>query len=97
MPRIEVEPGQLQAAGGRQAAVADHVAGLCGPLAAAGDAAAEAAGEPAAAAAIADCAGAWAVSLQMLSRSVSGLAANVGAAGSAYQLTDATAIQGPGR
>jgi hypothetical protein len=90
--RIEVDPGQLHAAGGRQAAVAQQVAGLCGPLTAAGDAAAGAASEPGAAAAIADCAGAWTVSLQMLAQSVGGLAANVGAAGSAYLVTDTTAI-----
>jgi hypothetical protein len=92
MPRIEVDPGQLHAAGGRQAAVAQHVASLCGTLTAAGDAAAGAASEPGAAAAIADCAGAWTVSLQLLAQSVGGLAANVGAAGDAYRLTDTTAI-----
>jgi hypothetical protein len=95
MPRIEVDPGQLHAAGGRQAAVAQHVAGLCGTLSAAGESAAGAASEPGAAAAIADCAGAWTLSLGMLAESVSGLATNVGAAGSAYALTDATAISGP--
>jgi hypothetical protein len=95
MPRIEVDPGQLHAAGGRQAAVAQHVAGLCGTLGAAGDAAAGAASEPGAAAAMAGCAGAWTVSLGMLAQSVGGLAANVGAAGDAYVLTDTTAIGGP--
>jgi hypothetical protein len=94
MPRIEVDPGQLHAAGGRQAAVASQVAGLCGTLRAAGDSAAGAASEPGAAAAIADCAGAWTISLQLLAQSVGGLAANVGAAGNAYQLTDTTAIGG---
>jgi hypothetical protein len=92
MPRIEVDPGQLHAAGGRQEAVAQQVASVCGTLSAAGDAAAGAASEPGAAAAIADCAGAWTLSLQMLAQSVGGLATNVGAAGGAYQLTDTTAM-----
>jgi hypothetical protein len=92
MPRIEVEPGQLHGASGRQLALAGQVAGLCGTLEAAGDAAAGAAGQPVAAAAIADCAGAWSVSLQMFAESVAGLATNVGAAGSAYETTDAGAM-----
>jgi len=97
MPRIEVEPGQLHGASGRQQALAHQVTSLCGTLEAAGNAAAGAAGEPAAAAAIADCAGAWSASLQLFAQSVGGLAANVGAAGSAYATTDATAIPGAGR
>jgi Excreted virulence factor EspC, type VII ESX diderm len=92
MPRIEVEPGQLQTASGRQTALAEQVAGLCGALEAAGNTAAGAAGEPVAAAAMADCAGAWSASLRMFSMSVAGLANNLGAAGSAYELTDTTAI-----
>jgi Excreted virulence factor EspC, type VII ESX diderm len=95
MPRIEVDPGQLHSAGGRQAALADQVAGLRGALEAAGASASGAAGDGAAAAAIADCAGAWSVSLGALAQSVGGLATNLGAAGSAYAQTDATAIQGP--
>ena len=97
MPRIEVETGQLHTAGGRQAALAEHVVGLCGSLEAAGNAAAGAAGEPGTAAAIADCAGAWSASLRLFSASVAGLANNVGAAGSAYLSTDETAITGPAR
>jgi hypothetical protein len=92
MPRIEVEPGQLESAGGRQGALADHIASLCGTVIAAGDAAAGAAGDPRAAGAITDCAGAWTASLQMLSTSVGGLGANLGAAGSAYLGTDSGAI-----
>ena len=92
MPRIEVEPGQLHAAGGRQAALASQVASLTGSLEAAGDAAAGAAGEPGAAAAIADCCAAWSASLGMLADSVGGLASNLHAAGSAYAGTDANAI-----
>jgi hypothetical protein len=94
MPRIEVDPGQLHSASGHQLALADQVAGLCGSLAAAGNAAAGAAGNPAAAGAIADCAGAWSVSLLVLADSIAGIAGNVGAAGSAYATTDATAIPG---
>jgi hypothetical protein len=75
-------------------ALAEQVAGLCGTLEAAGNTAAGAAGEPAAAAAIADCAGAWSASLLMFSMAVSGLATNVGAAGSAYATTDANAMPG---
>jgi hypothetical protein len=92
MPRIEVDTGQLHSASGRQAALAEQVTSLCGALEAAGNAAAEAASEPYAAAAIADCAGAWSASLRMFSASVAGLATNVGAAGSAYSATDATAV-----
>jgi len=51
-----------------------------------------AAGEHVAAAAMADCSAAWAWSLQALAQSVGGLAANVGAAGTAYAATDATAL-----
>jgi len=32
MPRIEVEPAELQAAGGRQAALGGQIAGLCGQI-----------------------------------------------------------------
>ncbi len=96
MPRIEVETGQLHAAGGRQAALAEHVVGLCGSLEAAGNAAAGAAGEPGTAAAIADCAGRG-PPRSLFSASVAGLASNVGAAGVAYLSTDATAIAGPAR
>lgn len=94
MPRIEVEPGQLHAAGGRQTALAAQVAAMCGSLDAAGSAAAGAAGEPGAAAAIADCAAAWSASLAMLANAVGGLGANLGAAGTAYAQTDATAMPG---
>ena len=97
MPRIEVETGQLHAASGRQSALAEQLAGLCGPLEAAGSAAAGAAGEPVAAAAAADCAGAWSASLRMFSQSVAALAGNVGAAGTAYLTTDANAIPGAPR
>jgi hypothetical protein len=97
MPRIEVEPGQLHSASGRQAALASQVSGLCGPLEAAGSSAAGGAGEGVAAAAIADCAMAWSLSLQMLAQSVSGLSSNVGAAGSAYAMTDAAAMPGAPR
>jgi hypothetical protein len=97
MPRIEVETGQLHTASGRQAALAEQVATLCGALESAGNTAAGAAGEPVAAAAIADCAGAWSASLRMFSGSVAGLATNLDAAGSAYLATDATAIGAPGR
>jgi hypothetical protein len=55
MPRIEVEPGQLHSASGRQAALADQVAGLAGRLDGIGADAAGAAGEHVAAAAMADC------------------------------------------
>jgi hypothetical protein len=97
MPRIEVEPGQLHTASGRQAALAEQVAGLCGRPEAAGNSAAGAAGEAAAAAAVADCAGAWSASLRMFSLSVAGLAGNVGAAGTAYVTTDTSAIPGAAR
>jgi hypothetical protein len=94
MPRIEVDPGQLHAAGGEQAALAAQIGSLCGAVEAAGDAAASAAGQAGAAAAIADCAGAWSMSLQLLAQSVGGLATNVDAAGGAYTGTDMTAMPG---
>jgi hypothetical protein len=97
MPRIEVDTGQLHTASGRQTALAEQVAALCGALEAAGNTAAGAASEPYAAAAIADCAGAWSASLRMFSASVARLATNVGAAGSAYLATDASAIPGAPR
>jgi hypothetical protein len=83
MPRIEVDTGQLYAAGGRQAALASQVASLTGTLDAVGDSAAGAAGESMAAAAIADCCAAWSASLGMLADSVGGLASNLHAAGAA--------------
>jgi hypothetical protein len=92
MARIEVDTGQLSVAGGRQAALAAQLAALCGPLEAAGEAAAGGCGEPAAAAAIADCAGAWSASLGLLAASVSGLGENLGAAADAYHGTDAGAM-----
>jgi hypothetical protein len=92
MPRVEVEPGQLHGAGGRQTTLAGQLAAIMGDLASAGDAASGAAGEPAAAAAIADCCAAWAASLGLLSDVVGSLGANVDAAGGAYASTDATAI-----
>jgi hypothetical protein len=94
VPRIEVDPGQLQTAGSRQGALGEHIASLCGPLIAAADAAAGAAGDPRAAGAITDCAGAWSASLGMLAESVGGLGANLGAAGDAYLGTDAGLIPG---
>jgi hypothetical protein len=66
--------------------------GLAGRLDSIGADAAGAAGEHVAAAAMADCSAAWAWSLQALAQSVGGLAANVGAAGTAYAATDATAL-----
>lgn len=96
MPRIEVEPGQLQSAGVRQAALGNQIAGLCGQIEAAGNAAAGAAGDAGAAGAMTNFAGAWAVSLAMLSTSVAGLGVNLGAAGNAYVGTDTSAMPGPG-
>ena len=92
MARIAVETGQLHTAGQRQLALAEQVAAVCGPLEAAAQSAAGAAGEPAVSAAITDCAIAWSTSLALLSGSVSGLGGNVDAAGSAYTTTDANAM-----
>jgi hypothetical protein len=94
LSRIEVEPGQLHTASGRQGALADQVTGLAGRVDSAGHAAAGAAGEMVAGAAIADFTMAWSLSLQMLAQSLGGLAANVGAAGSAYTATDHGAMPG---
>ena len=97
MSRFAVEPGQLFAASGRQSSLATQVAELCGRVEAAGQSAADAAGEMVASAAIADCAMAWSLSLRMLSESISGLAGNVGAAGSAYESTDRGVMPGAPR
>jgi hypothetical protein len=97
LSRLEVDPGQLHAAGGRQRALADQVAGLAGRADAAGHAAAAAAGELVAGAAIADFTMAWTLSLQMLSQSLGGLATNVDAAGSAYTQTDQGVMPGAPR
>lgn len=64
---------------------------------AAADAAAGAAGDPRAAGAMADCAGAWAASLSVLAQSVGGLGTNLTAAGGAYLGTDAAAMPGAPR
>ena len=92
MPRIEVEPGQLQSAGGRQAALAEQIMALTGPVEAAGADAAAGAGEAVAAAAISDCATAWSASFGMLAGSVMRLSANVGAAATEYTATDTNAM-----
>ena len=76
--------------------LAEQVAALCAQVEGAGGDAAAGAGEPAAAASMADCAIAWSASLGMLAQSVAGLAANVGAAGTAYAATDANAMPSAG-
>jgi hypothetical protein len=94
MPRIEVDTGQLHAAGGRQASLAEQLVSMSGSLGATGNSAAAAAGEPGTAGAIGDCCAAWAMSLAMLADSVGGLGSNLGAAASAYATTDANAVPG---
>jgi Excreted virulence factor EspC, type VII ESX diderm len=94
MLRIEVEPGQLHSAGGRQASLAGEVYSLRGALEAAGETGAGAAGEPDAAGAIADCCAAWSASMTTLADSVGALASNLDAAGGAYTGTDEGAIPG---
>ena len=89
MPRIEVEPGQLHAGAGRQQIVSASVLEAAGRLQSAGRSAAEAAGEAGAAGAIAGWATTWATSLASLGGAVG---ANLGTAGEAYTVTDATAI-----
>jgi uncharacterized protein YukE len=97
MPRIEVDPGQLQGAGTRQAALADQVSALGGTIDATGSTAAGAAGEPIAGAAISDFATAWSLSMQMLAQSLSGIAGNVSSAGTAYASTDQSVMPQAGR
>jgi hypothetical protein len=92
MPRIEVEPGQLFAAGGRQSAVSARLLEVMGQLEGAGMSAASAAGEPGIAGQMANWSMAWASSLSALAGSVGGTAQNLGAAAGAYSLTDASAI-----
>jgi uncharacterized protein YukE len=88
MPRIEVDPGQLHSASARQAALASEITAIGSRIQSTGAAAAGGAGEPAASAAISDFASAWSLSMGMLAQSLSGVAGNVSAAGTAYATTD---------
>jgi hypothetical protein len=92
MPRIEVDPGQLTAASGRQSAVAVSVMEAAGRLESAGLEAAGAAGEAGVSGAMASWTSAWASSLAALGNAVGGTAGNLSSAAGVYQTTDANAI-----
>jgi hypothetical protein len=96
MARIEVEPGQLGVAAGAQSRLAGRILEMAGQAGAAGNAAADAAGDDRLAAAASDSAAAWSASLMMLAESVGGIAGNLGAASAAYQTTDDCAIPAGG-
>ena len=92
MPRIEVQPGQLTAAGGRQAAISASMIEAVARLETAAAAAASAAGDPGVAGAVSDWSVGWGSSLAALATAVAGTAGNLDSAAGAYELTDATAI-----
>ena len=93
MPRIEVDPGQLQGAAAEQASVAASLSELVSRLAAVG-ASASAAGAPEAQDAITSWCANWEGSLGATASSVGALGTNTQAAASAYLTTDATAMPG---
>jgi uncharacterized protein YukE len=93
VPRIEVEPGQLQGAAAQQATVAASLTELVGRIAAVG-ASASAAGAPEAQDALMSWCANWQGSLGATASSVSALGTNTQAAASAYLQTDATAMPG---
>jgi hypothetical protein len=94
MPRIEVDPGRLSAAGGAQEAAAGALVQAAQALQSAAETAAGAAGEGGASGALSDWGHGWFTSLQVLAGTVEAAAGNVSAAGDAYLGTDAGAMPG---
>jgi hypothetical protein len=94
MPRIEVAPQQLHAAGGTAGDIAGDLTELRGQVQALGARAAAACGEPSAAGAAEHVGQGWAAALESLSKAVGGLGSNADAAATAYTGTDAHAIPG---
>jgi uncharacterized protein YukE len=92
MGRIEVQPGELTAAGGRQRATAGRLLEAASQLQVVAAGASSAAGEPGAAGAIDAWATAWVGAFGALAHSVGGIASNLDAAAQAYVVTDATAM-----
>ena len=97
MGRIEVQPGELTAAGGRQRATAGRLLEAASQLQVAAASASTAAGEAGAAGAIDAWATAWVGAFGALAQSVGGTAANLDAAAFAYVATDAQAMPAGGR
>ncbi len=97
MPRIEVLPEQLHAAGSRQATLATELRGLGGRLVGIGASAANGAGDARAGGAMMDCCQSWSSTLTALADAVEGYATNLTAAGSAYTETDAGAMPAASR
>jgi hypothetical protein len=77
--------------------LANQITAIGSRIEATGATASGGAGEPAASAAISDFATAWSLSMGMLAQSLSGTAANVSAAGTAYADTDTSVMPGSPR
>ena len=92
MPRIEVQPEQLHTTAGAAATLAGELTEVRAQVLQFGRQAADAAGEPAAAAAASGCGQAWSAAAGDLSSAVAKLGSNADAAGAAYTATDANAI-----
>ena len=90
--KIEVQPGELTAAGGRQRATAGRLLEVGSQLQTAAAGAAGAAGDAGAAGAIDAWASAWVGAFAALSQSVGGVAGNLDAAANAYVATDMQAM-----
>jgi hypothetical protein len=89
MPRFEVDPSQLTAAGGAHQALAGDLFGLGGQVDGLAGAATGAIGDAHAGGTLADCGVAWSQSLTGLADAVSRLGVNLSAAGHAYAQVDA--------
>jgi hypothetical protein len=92
MPRIEVQPEQLHTTAGAAATLAGELSEVRAQVLQFGRQAADAAGEPAAAAAASGCGQAWSAAAGDLSSAVARLGSNADAAGISYAATDANAI-----
>lgn len=91
-PRLAADPGQLGSAGSAQQQIAVDIVAVSAEMGAAAGAIIGAAGSSYAASSLERCALSWAASLELLADSVAGYAANLGAAGGAYEGTDRGAI-----
>lgn len=90
--RIEVQPGELTAAGGRQRVSAGRLLEVSGQLQAAAAGASAAAGDAGAAGAIDAWASSWIGAFGALSHAVGSTGSNLDAAAGAYLATDQQAM-----
>ena len=96
MGGFQVQPGDLAGAATGHESLAGELLSLAARLEGIGADAAGSAGDPGATEAIARNALAWSGSVKALAASLSGTGANLGAAGSAYSVTDGGAMPGGG-